>query len=272
MGNTVRYPSSGGSGSSPTTMVGDLITRGASEDERLAIGNLYKILESGSSIPRWGDGIGVHGGWKRTGAYVNLDGSIYNSWGSCAGASATDASSGSGTTDGWHMSQTSATTADAQARVFAGSGMNTPAENPTVVIKFGLGQTGNTRFFAGLTDSINCIGSTGALTRRIGIGFDAFNSDTNFFWETADNTTLTRSNVAVAASTSTYTVVIEVTQNTSVTFYLYNSSLTLLASHTATATMPAVSTGMGVFSGVNNEASGEAKVIRNYTGSCYLRQ
>ena len=78
---TAIKPGGGGSGggsSSPTTTVGDMIVRGASVDQRLAIGTSGQVLMVSGGAPAWGDAPWVTAtGTLLTGRVLAWDGSAW---------------------------------------------------------------------------------------------------------------------------------------------------------------------------------------------------
>lgn len=228
---------------SPTTTRGDLITRDASNNVRVAIGTIGKYLLTNGTDPSWN--YLAYGFLNNYGFFTSNNSSSNQARfdGMFNGPSNSGTLSIVNTTDGSEVNfaSTASTSSNAGA---CGLGANTQIFNNKVlmIMKFRLNTTTNVRMFLGWTDNTSMATNLGAddvaATNMVGLQFSTNRSDTNFQFMVDNNSTQTLTSTGVAVDTNAHYLVIDCTATNSVTMTLYNSSFVSQGTTTQTTNLP----------------------------------
>lgn len=183
----------------------------------------------------------------------------------------TDGSSSIGLdTDGYFLEQDTGSSLNADAITFLNPSIDAVHAreiNSILVYSFKLGQTANTRGFFGFTDQSGAtmVGADDPAGSYSGIQFRA--ADTNFFFVSKDNTTLSRVDSGIALDTDLHYIRITYTESVpNCKVELLDASFSVEASNTFTSNLPAASTDLGFCMGIENRTGGAGRSWKQYGG------
>ena len=168
---------------------------------------------SGVRASQWGN-------WEPSSSTTNVSSS-----GLLATSVATDSTSSSGMdSDGRYFQQNTGATLGNDGSRVSGAVCSRTELTPIIIIKFKLGQTNDTRFFAGLCSMNTPWSADNPAGHFFGLQYSSSRGDTEFQIFRKDNVTPAVQTTSVTVDTSAHTVLIRVNSSSSVDVYLFDAT------------------------------------------------